>query len=856
MSEASDRILETLGRQQVERHVLDNGLTVVFCEDHAAPVVSLQLWIKTGSIHEDAWLGAGLSHYLEHLLFKGTPTRNALDISREVDDHGGYINAYTTFDRTVYYIDSLADTFAQQLDVLTDIVFRSTLPEDEVIREKDVILREIDMGLDDPHSRFSQAIFKTAYQSHPYRHPVIGHRNLFKQVERPALLDYYTTRYAPNNAVLVVTGALEPSEFWKTVEDTVGGIERRLTADILIQEEQHQFSARSHREFADVEIGHGGLAYRVPSISDPDSTALDVLAAILGEGESSVFYQKIRQEQQLVHDIDASCWNPGTSGLFWISWEADPENTLKAAQAVRDEYARFFDSKIDAQRVDRAKRQILNSRLNALKTVSSQAARLGSAEVVVGDLQYPKRYIDQLLEITPEHLEALGGKYLIPSGETQVTLEPKALAKAPAESKSPTGAKSSSSRIPEHQLRTLENGLQILYLPEKRLPTVSMRLLGRGGPSWDPQGASGLNQLLAVMLTKDTEKRSAVEVAEAIDGIGASWSAQAGNNTFGLSLETLSSDLELAIDLLSQAVTAPKFIEDTFQRERAAQVARIKETLDDVVSHARYVARKTYYGDHAFGRASLGDGDDLNALTLETLASHRAAFLNAGNCILLISGDIDPDKEHAKFEAAFSSLPTGARLPDIETPAIYTGDIRIDYALDRQQAVVLRIFPDAGFLGEDNDAAIALNGLLSGMSSPLFQRVREEKGMAYFVGSTRLPAPNFGAFQFYAGTHPDQVEEVYGEFDAEIERILAGKISDEECTRAITQLRAQHQMSMQRAEARSLQVGIGLLYGLPVDHVFRFDERMKGLKPSDLVDFAQKYFRKGEMMDFVAQKAK
>ena len=93
MSEASDRILETLGRQQVERRVLDNGLTVVFCEDHAAPVVSLQLWIKTGSIHEDAWLGAGLSHYLEHLLFKGTPTRNALDISREVDDHGGYINA-------------------------------------------------------------------------------------------------------------------------------------------------------------------------------------------------------------------------------------------------------------------------------------------------------------------------------------------------------------------------------------------------------------------------------------------------------------------------------------------------------------------------------------------------------------------------------------------------------------------------------------------------------------------------------------------------------------------------------------------------------------------------------------------
>ena len=856
MSEASDRILETLSRQKVERRVLDNGLTVVFCEDHAAPVVSLQLWIKTGSIHEDKWLGAGLSHYLEHLLFKGTPTRSALDISREVDDLGGYINAYTTFDRTVYYIDSLADTFAQQLDVLTDIVFRSTLPEDEVIREKDVILREIDMGLDDPHSRFSQAIFKTAYQSHPYRHPVIGHRNLFKQVERPALLDYYTTRYAPNNAVLVVTGALEPTDFWKTVEDTLGGLERRLTADIIIQDEQHQFSARRHREFADVEIGHGGLAYRVPSMSHPDSTALDVLAAILGEGESSVFFQKLRQERQLVHDIDASCWNPGTSGLFWISWEADPENTLKAAQAVRDEYTRFFETKVDATLVERAKRQILNSRLNGLKTVSSQASRLGSAEVVVGDLQFPKRYIEQLLEITPDSLQALGEKYLIPSGETQVTLEPKALESTAVESAQKASAASPSTRVPEHQIRTLDNGLKILYLPENRLPTVSMRLLGRGGPGWDPQGASGLNQLLAVMLTKDTEKRTAAEVAEALDGIGASWNGTAGNNTFGLSLEALSSDIDLAIDLLSQAVTAPRFLEDTFQRERAAQSARLKETLDDVVSHARYVARSMYYTDHPFGRSSLGTLEDLDKLSLETLLAKRDAFLNAGNCVLLVTGDIDPEQEHAKFAAAFSSLPSGARLPNISAPGIYTGDARIDYNLDRQQAVVLRIFPDTGFLGEDNDAGIALNGLLSGMSSPLFQRVREEKGMAYFVGSTRLPAPHFGAFQFYAGTHPDQVADVYAEFDAEIARILEGKITEEECTRAITQLRAQHQMSMQRAEARSLQVGIGILYDLPIEHVFNFDERMKALNPSDLVDFAKQYFRKAEMMDFVAQKAK
>lgn len=853
MSGASGRILETLNRQQVERRVLENGLTVVYCEDHAAPVVSLQFWVKTGSIHEGPWLGAGLSHYLEHLLFKGTPTRGALDISREVDDHGGYINAYTTFDRTVYYIDSLADTFEKQLDLLTDIVFRSTLPADEVIREKDVILREIDMGLDDPGSRFSQAIFRTAYQTHPYRYPVIGHRNLFQQVERGALLDYYKSRYAPNNTVLVVVGAVPPEAFWETVESSLGGIERTFTEDIYLQDEQYQYSARSHREFAEIEIAQGGLAYRVPSISHQDSTSLDVLAAILGAGESSVFFKKIREELGLVHDIDASCWNPGSSGLFWISWEADPDKVTAAADAVRAEYHRFFENTISTDEVERAKRQILNSRLSSLKTVSSQASRLGSAEVVVGDLKYPKRFVEQLLAVTPESLQSLGERYLVPEGETFVTLEPKASPAAAAKNTIPS-LSAKKSQISNFHLETLDNGLGILYLPDQRLPSISIRLLGRGGPVWDPPGVSGLNQLLATLLTKDTEKRTASEVAETVDRIGASFSGQTGNNTFGLSMESLSSDLDVALDILSEAIISPVFDEQTFERERSAQIARIKETLDDVVSHGRRVARTVFYGGHVFGRSPLGTIDDLAALNVSSVQDYRSKFINARNCLILVAGDVDPEVDHAKFANAFAGVVGGETLALSSDPEPYAGDSRIDYPLDRQQAVVLRMFQDAGFLDADNDAGIALNCLLSGMSSPLFQRVREEKGMAYFVGSTRLPAAEFGAFQFYAGTHPDQVEAVYAEYDAEISRIQEGRISEEECARAITQLRAQHQMSMQRPESRSLQVGISLLYGQAIDHTFKFDERLQALKPEDLVAYARKYLKREHMLDFCVKK--
>ena len=166
-------LLEKLWREPVERYVLPNGVTVLLKRDTSSPVCSVQVWVKTGSIHEGAALGAGLSHYLEHMLFKGTERRAGREISATVQAHGGYINAYTTFDRTVYYIDLPAEHTAVAIDLLADAVLHSQLPAEEVTKEKEVILREIDMCLDDPDQRLSQALFESAFRTHPYRQPII-----------------------------------------------------------------------------------------------------------------------------------------------------------------------------------------------------------------------------------------------------------------------------------------------------------------------------------------------------------------------------------------------------------------------------------------------------------------------------------------------------------------------------------------------------------------------------------------------------------------------------------------------------------------------------------------------------------
>src|SRR5438132_6868180 len=186
-----------------QRTTLDNGLVVIVREDHSAPVVSAQAWCTSGSIHEGRLLGAGLSHVLEHMLFKGTSTRPGARIDQEVQEAGGYMNAYTSFDRTVYWINVPNTGARVAIDILCDIMQHATLPTDELEKEKQVIVREMDMNLDDPGRRASRRLFETAYTKSPYRFTIIGYPDIFHEVKQTDILEYYREKYSPNNIFFV-----------------------------------------------------------------------------------------------------------------------------------------------------------------------------------------------------------------------------------------------------------------------------------------------------------------------------------------------------------------------------------------------------------------------------------------------------------------------------------------------------------------------------------------------------------------------------------------------------------------------------------------------------------------------------
>src|SRR5205809_6133301 len=238
----------------VQLVTLENGLTLILREDHSAPVVSAQVWCKAGSIDEGKWLGAGLSHVLEHMLFKGTRTRAAGRIDQEVQDAGGYMNAYTSFDRTVYWINVPNTGATVAIDILCDIMQNATIPSEELEKEKQVILREMDMNQDDPGQRSARRLFETAYTRSPYRFTIIGYPDIFNEVRRDDIYAYYKEKYAPNNLFFVVVGDISAAEVEAQIRAAFAQAKARPMPPAVLPSEPKQTAAREVIEEAPIEM--------------------------------------------------------------------------------------------------------------------------------------------------------------------------------------------------------------------------------------------------------------------------------------------------------------------------------------------------------------------------------------------------------------------------------------------------------------------------------------------------------------------------------------------------------------------------------------------------------------------------
>jgi zinc protease len=846
---ADRALLDAFWREPVERSVLANGLTLLVKPDSSAALASVQVWVRTGSIHEGAQLGAGLSHYLEHMLFKGTERRAGREISATVQANGGYINAYTTFDRTVYYIDLPSENLEVAVDILADAVLHSTLPEDEVIREKNVILREIAMTQDDPENRLWESVFATAFREHPYRQPIIGHRDVFSAADRAALLAYYRERYVPNNIVVVIAGDVGTAEARAAVERHFGSAPRARLAPVLVPAEPLQLGPRRLHRYEKLEVARAAISWPIPGLTDPSAPVLDLLALVLGGGESSILWQALREEQKLVHSIDASSWNPGSSGLFCITFTCDAGKRGEAEAAIMRVLAAHAGPRsFSAAQVAKAYRQTVVGEINTCKTVSGQAARLGVAEVVVGDLDYSRTYFERLRSVGPSDLGKALAEHLVPGRVISVSLEPQSSGPAAAQR-----ASVSRGGRPDFEEVRLANGARILFQEDRRLPNLHMRFLTHGGPLSEASGRRGSSALLATLLTKDTRKRSAAEIARRIEEVGGSFNSFSGDNTLGLGVEVLPPDAELALGLIEDGVLSPAFKAGTLGIERDAQLAGLREENDDVVSFSRRLLRRKFFGGHPFALGAQGDEKGVAATAAADLSALWKRLLVGPGTVFSIAGDFKPGKLIPKIEKFLARIPKGTALG---AGAPFAGSSeRGDFVekQPREQAVVMQAFPGAVLDAPDYYAGEVLDELFSGMASRLFERVRDQKGLAYFVRSGRVACRSTAMFYFIAGTQPGKEAEVLEEIGIEVARVQAGDISPEEIRRCQVRLKAGHRKGQQTNASRAMQSAVDALQGRGANHGKQYDSLVDAVRISDLAAFATAHLRAADRTQLVVR---
>jgi zinc protease len=372
-----------------------------------------------------------------------------------------------------------------------------------------------------------------------------------------------------------------------------------------------------------------------------------------------------------------------------------------------------------------------------------------------------------------------------------------------------------------------------------RLPKVNIRVICLGGPLYEDPSLRGATGVLATMLTRDTEKRTSAEVAETIEGKGGTFFEFAGNNTFGLTMEVLPDDLDLALELLADGLTAPKFLAETFERERDAQIASLQEDLDEIVECGKKGLRRRFFGDHPYAVDACGTEESLRRLGLPDIHNLYRSLVVSGNLVVSVSGDVAGDRAKERLESIFGALPAAEfdrRRGEYSGPSEPGEFVEI---MEREQAVVFQGFPDCGVTSEDYIVGDILDELLSEMSGELFKRVREDRSLAYFVGASRISGVHTGMFYLCAGTHPSSVEGVIEEFDRELSRIRKGGLREDEVRRCKTRLKAAKTMSLQTIGAKAMQAGLNVTYGLPANDWNTYNERIEAISIAALQRFAE-----------------
>ncbi len=809
-------------------HTSPNGLTTLVTRQAALPLVTIQFWVRTGSSHEGAHLGAGLSHLVEHMVFKGSAHYSGRELGERVPALGGQWNAYTSTDRTVYYIDGPSEHWREFLHLLAELVLRPAFPAGEFENERETIRREMAMYEDDPQDAAYRALMETLFKAHPRRLPVIGELPRFNALSHEDMCAYHRDRYVPGNVFISVAGDVEPADFFAAVDEELADHPARAARPVRVLREPRQWGPRLlRREFAQP-TSTLMLAWRTPHASHADAAPLTLLASILGEGRSAWLYKRFHDEENLAHDISVSLV-PDSEGEGALVVEADVEPGGR--DALRDELLSYVAALPDLPAAEfeasigRTLRQLKAQRLHALSSVQGLASSQGLAWHLTRNTACMEEWHAALALVRVEDLVRVAREYLGPDRLVEVSVDPLG-------THAPGVCGQQAAALGEVQEAELPCGLRLVTRVDRRLPVACAALaLGAGCPS-EPLEKAGLNSLLAECLLKGTATRSAAGVADALEGLGGSISSSVGNNTLTVSTRCLAEDTPAMLDLLADVLLHPSFPEDAVEAEKDAMLADIRDAEEDPAALAFRRLRRLCFGTASYGHHPDGEVESVARLTRADLVAQHARLACGRNAVLAVAGDIDPQAVREQVESLFAALPAGQAVSRERTPAQRAGDAHLPS--EKAQAVLALAVPGLTACDPDLPLQMLLEEWFRDMAGPLFMEIREKRGLAYYASATSLAGVDAGFLGFYMGVAPEKAAEAR----RVLEELLAGIARDGMPADALERSRATalsaRLLAQQSCRKLCPFMAVDSLLGLGADYSDHIPERLRRVTLADM----------------------
>jgi len=867
------------------KYQLDNGLTVILEENHSSPVVAVNVWVKTGSACEVQG-EYGLAHVHEHMLFKGTEKRKVGEIARVIESSGGDINAFTSFDETVYYVVIASRFLDTALDVLSDAMQNSTFDPQELSKELEVVVEEIRRGTDSPSRNLSEKMFATTFTEHPYGRPVIGSEESVKSFTHEGITDFYKKWYTPNNMVLVVVGDFNTVEVMPKIEELYGQHPSRELPVCDINDEPAQGSMRTYVIDKPLQEGYFSLAYHVPNAKHEDTPVMDVLSNILGGGDSSRLFQNIKEEKALVNNIYAYAFTPKYEGIFAVGGSIDPAKSKEALSEIVKEINRLKYEPVSDEEIKRVKVNLESDAIYTKETMQGQAQKLGFFEVETGDFRYEEEYLDKVSKVTPEDImlaaqtyfndENLTAGFLLPTdsitikeeeiktivesaskealkgaagnGSGEVLVEKDSLAEtdAPdsaAEVSERSQNKSKSDVSGEVQKYVLDNGITVLIKKNDSVPLFSARAAFLGGVRYEDSSTNGVSSFVSRMLTRGTDSRSALQIAQEIESIAGEVDGYSGRNSFGVTVESLSKNFVPAMDIFADVLLNPAFDAKEVERARREILADINRQGDNLLRTTVNLFLDTLYTKHPYKLDPLGTVDTVSSADSQSLREFYEKYARPENMVIAVVGNVNRDEVLETIKKDFGGMKKGSTPNPVIKADAPPQEIRerVDKKRDKAQTHILLGFQGPRIDDEDHYPIEVLNTIMSGMGGRLFLELRDKKSLAYTVTSFYTPGLEPGFLGVYIGTAPQKEEEAIQGIKEQLELLLKEGVTDEEIERAQNYLVGSFEIGLQQNSSQAAKITFDELYGIGWEEYNAYPQKIYAVTKEEVIEAARRY---------------